>query len=197
MMCRADELVIPSGPAHLHRSRRPTHSLAVRRPVRPGPRGGDRGSALDQCLLESPRPLLPACTCVRMFGLAVGYHRYFAHRTFRTSRWGSFCSPFSHRRPRRKVHSGGPVTIATTIGTLILSLTCTHPRSAVSGGRTLDGYSVRSMTRQTSTSSRTSRSTLSCAGSTSIALLPPVASRCRTVALLQLGRTLLGFLFFD
>ena len=27
---------------------------------------------------------------VRMFGLAVGYHRYFAHRTFRTSRVGQF-----------------------------------------------------------------------------------------------------------
>jgi stearoyl-CoA desaturase (delta-9 desaturase) len=27
---------------------------------------------------------------VRMFGLAVGYHRYFAHRTFRTSRAGQF-----------------------------------------------------------------------------------------------------------
>jgi stearoyl-CoA desaturase (Delta-9 desaturase) len=27
---------------------------------------------------------------VRMFGLAVGYHRYFAHRTFRTSRIGQF-----------------------------------------------------------------------------------------------------------
>ena len=159
MMCRADGLVIPSGPAHLHRSRRPTHSLAVRRPVRPGPRGGDRGSALDQCLLESP-------------GLCAGM--YYANEcsgwqsaitaislTGHSGRaaWDSFCSPFSHRRPRRKVHSGGPVTIATTIGTLILSLTCTHPRSAVSGGCMLDGYSVRSMTRRTSTSSRTSRST--------------------------------------
>ena len=31
------------------------------------------------------------------------------------------CSPFSQRRPRRKGLCGGPVTIATTIGTLILS----------------------------------------------------------------------------
>ena len=31
---------------------------------------------------------------VRMFGLAVGYHRYFAHRTFRTSRLGQFLLAF-------------------------------------------------------------------------------------------------------
>lgn len=30
------------------------------------------------------------CYYVRMFGVAAGYHRYFAHRTFRTSRLGQF-----------------------------------------------------------------------------------------------------------
>lgn len=34
--------------------------------------------------------LAMALYCIRMFGVTAGYHRYFSHRTFKTSRWFQF-----------------------------------------------------------------------------------------------------------
>ena len=52
---------------------------------------------------------------VRMFGVTGGYHRYFSHRTYKTSRWFQFVLAFlAQTAPRRGRCGGRPITEVTT-----------------------------------------------------------------------------------
>ena len=56
---------------------------------------------------------------VRMFWVTGGYHRYFAHKSYKTSRWFQFVIAFLARPLRRRVPCGGLLITVITIATAI------------------------------------------------------------------------------
>src|SRR6516225_2970158 len=61
---------------------------------------------------------------LRIFAIGAGYHRYFSHRAYSTSRAFQFHSPSFPRRARKKAFCGGLSNIA--------SITCTPIRCKMS-----------------------------------------------------------------
>lgn len=51
---------------------------------------------------------------LRMFGVTAGYHRYFAHKSFKTSRVFQFILAFIAQTSAQRGSCGGPATTATT-----------------------------------------------------------------------------------
>ena len=76
---------------------------------------------------------------VRMFAITGFYHRYFSHRTFKTTRAGSSWSPCSAFRRRSGARSGGRRITGITTSTRTRRRTFTRRRRAVSSGRTSGG----------------------------------------------------------
>ena len=102
---------------------------------------------------------------VRIFAIGAGYHRYFAHRAFRTSRVFQFCW-HSWRRPRPSAaFCGGPPTTAGTTNTRTPSSTCTRRCSAASSMPMSAGSSCRGTMRPTMRRCATWRATRSWCGS--------------------------------
>jgi stearoyl-CoA desaturase (delta-9 desaturase) len=103
---------------------------------------------------------------MRMWGITAGYHRYFAHRSYKTSRWFQFVLAWVGASSVQK----GPLWWAGLTGCTTAGATrpgtSTRPSSAASGTRTSAGSPLPTTTAPTSRSSPTSRSTPSCAGST-------------------------------
>ena len=52
---------------------------------------------------------------LRIFAIGAGYHRYFSHRSYSTSRAFQFVLAFCPRPPRKRASSGGPPSTAITI----------------------------------------------------------------------------------
>jgi hypothetical protein len=74
-----------------------------------------------------------------MFFVTAGYHRYFSHRSFKTSRVFQFVLAFMARARRRRACCGGLPTIARITSSRIPKRTCTPRRWTASGGRMLGG----------------------------------------------------------
>ena len=89
---------------------------------------------------------------VRMFALSGGYHRYFAHRSYRTGRGFQFVLGV----PRRNLRTAGcPLVgrqlIATITGTPTIPSTSTPRARAASSGATSAGFSPSASRGPTST----------------------------------------------
>ena len=69
---------------------------------------------------------------VRMFAITGFYHRYFSHKSFKTSRVASSCSACSAPRPCSAGPSGGPRIIAITTSIRTSPRTRTRPSSTAS-----------------------------------------------------------------
>ena len=109
--------------------------------------------------------LLAATFYARMFGITGGYHRYFAHRTYKTSRAFQFVlALLGVHAPRRRGRSGGRRTTASTTSTRTSRTTCTRRAHGLLVGAHGLGLRAASTTTPTRRGSPTSRSTPSCAG---------------------------------
>src|SRR5271170_3402189 len=64
---------------------------------------------------------------VRMFFVTGGYHRYFSHRSYKTSRWFQFVIALWPRPRRRKACCGGRPTIGTITAIRTRKKTCIRP----------------------------------------------------------------------
>ena len=72
---------------------------------------------------------------LRMFAITGFYHRYFSHRSFKTSRPAQFVFALLGASSAQR----GPPTTGIIIVTPIQSMTCTRPGIMVSGGLTWGG----------------------------------------------------------
>ena len=108
----------------------------VAHPYRSSSRGQSTGASTPPASSSSSwarrgrRSLLCAATyAVRVFGITGGYHRYFAHKSYRTSRAFQFllARRSAARRPRRG-RSGGPAPTGATTATPTRRATPTRPR---------------------------------------------------------------------
>jgi len=71
---------------------------------------------------------------VRMFGITGVYHRYFSHRTYKTSRLFQFVLAFLGATSAQKALSGGHRITDITTNTQILRRIYTHPGFTDYGG---------------------------------------------------------------
>jgi len=101
---------------------------------------------------------------VRMFFVTAGYHRYFSHRAFKTSRAFQFIIAVMATTSTQKGVLWWPRTTATITATPTRKRTCTRPRSSASGGRMWDGFCRTATTRRSRTSSRISTNIRNSAG---------------------------------
>ena len=92
----------------------------------------------DQAILS----LFAVSYLVRMFGLTICYHRYFAHRSFKTSRPLQFILAV--------IGSGGPKRTATITGAPTRQTTSTPPASRAFSIHTMAGISIRTTRPRTS-----------------------------------------------
>jgi hypothetical protein len=77
---------------------------------------------------------------LRMFSITAGYHRYFSHRGFKTSRAFQFLYSLSQAQRRHKRElSGGHLTIGTTTSTRTMRMTYIRRRALVFFGHTWAG----------------------------------------------------------
>jgi len=85
---------------------------------------------------------------VRMFGITAGYHRYFSHRSYKTSRaslsWGSLA-----RCPLRRDPCGGQPIIDDTTDIQIPRTMYIRRSFGDSGGLTSGGFSAENTARLT------------------------------------------------
>lgn len=108
--------------------------------------------------------LCGACHAVRVFAITAGYHRYFSHRAYKTSRAFSSCSRVSGAVPVRRAHFGGFGITATTTFIPILLQICTRQTPAVSGGPTSAGSFLEITMKRTGRQSRTGAAIRNSAG---------------------------------
>ena len=82
---------------------------------------------------------------VRMFAIGAGYHRYFSHRAYSTSRVFQFILAFLAQSSAQKASFGGPRNIDITIFIRIPSRMCIHPGTRASCTVTSAGSFIDSM----------------------------------------------------
>ena len=87
---------------------------------------------------------------LRMFGISAGFHRYFAHRSYRTSRPFQFMIAALAAAPFKKAPSGGRPTTDCTTNIRTRKMIHIHPYGTASGGRISAGcYRPRIRARPT------------------------------------------------
>ena len=92
---------------------------------------------------------------LRMFAIGAGYHRYFSHRAYSTSRAFQFILALLAQSTAQKSVSGGPPSTATITCIPTPSTMSTRPATKASSTPTWAGFSRASMTGPTSPRSLT------------------------------------------
>lgn len=82
---------------------------------------------------------------VRILGITAGFHRYFSHRSFKTSRFFNFAWLFWAQAALKKVPCGGQLTTDTITSIPIRKKMYTHRYNAVYGGLMWVGFSATTL----------------------------------------------------
>jgi stearoyl-CoA desaturase (delta-9 desaturase) len=111
---------------------------------------------------------------VRMFAITAFYHRYFSHRTFKTSRAMQFVFALLGNSACNAGRCGGPLTTASTTATRTRPRIRTRRACAASGGATWAGSWRARTSPRSCIACATWRASRSCASSTASNVIVPV-----------------------